>query len=119
MHLGNLLKVIITPGQRHEVTQAKLLLEDTRNANVIADRGYDSIEIRNQIKKQNCVDTIPSKSNSKLPVEHDEHLYQERHSIECFFGKMKHFRRVFSRFDKSARNFASFVSFVGAILWLR
>ena len=85
--LGNVLKIIITPGQRHDVTQAKLLLEGTKDANVIADRGYDSAEIRTQIKEKNCVDTIPSRSNSKSPVEYDEHLYKERHAVECFFPK--------------------------------
>ena len=117
--LGNVLKIIITSGQRHDVTQARALLEGTENANVIGDKGYDSAEIREQIKSQNCVDVIPSKENSKAPVDHDKHLYKERHAIECFFSKIKYFRRVFSRFDKSARNFGSFLSFVGAILWLR
>lgn len=117
--LGNVLKILITPGQRHDVTQAKLLLEGIRDANVIADKGYDSSEVRKQIKEQNYVDTIPSKSNSTTPVDYDKHLYKERHAIECFFSKMKYFRRVFSRFDKSVRNFGSFLSFVGAILWLR
>jgi transposase len=117
--LGNVLKILITPGQRHDVTQAKLLLKDTRDANVIADKAYGSAETRDQIKEQNCKDVIPSRSNSKEPVEIDKHLYKERHSVECFFSKMKYFRRVFSRFDKSARNFGSFLSFVGAILWLR
>ena len=117
--LGNILKMIISPGQRHDIKQAKELLEGTENSNVLADRGYDSVDLRDQIKSQNCKPEIPSKSNSKSPVDIDKELYKERHLVECFFSKMKHFRRVFSRFDKSARNFHSFLSFVGAILWLR
>lgn len=117
--LGNLLKILITPGQRNDVTQAKTLLEGTKDANVIADKGYDSADVRNQIEDQNCVPVIPSRSNSLAPADYDVHLYKERHAVECFFSKMKYFRRVFSRFDKSARNFGAFLSFVGAILWLR
>lgn len=117
--LGNVLKILITAGQRNDMTQANQLLEGTKDANVLADKGYDSASIREQIKKQNCIPVIPSRSNSKSPADYDKHLYKERHAIECFFSKMKYFRRVFSRFDKSARNFASFLSFVGAILWLR
>jgi transposase len=117
--LGNPLKIIITPGQRNDITQAKNLIAGDKNASILGDKGYDSKEFRDQIKEQNCVDVIPSRENSKDPVEYDKHIYKERHAVECFFSKIKYFRRVFSRFDKSARNFASFLSFVGALVWLR
>jgi transposase len=117
--LGNPLQFIITPGQTSEVTQAKALLNGVFNSHVIADRAYGSAEVRAQIRNQNCEDVIPSKSNSISPIEYDKIIYKERHAIECFFGKIKHFRRVFSRFDKSARNFNAFLSFVGAFIWLR
>lgn len=117
--LGNPLQFIITPGQTSDITQAKFLLDDVYNSQVIADKAYGSIEVRTQIRKQNCKDVIPSRVNSLEPVEYDKHIYKERHAIECFFSKMKYFRRIFSRFDKSARNFASFLSFVGALIWLR
>lgn len=117
--LGNPLQFIITPGQTSDTTQAKFLLADVFNAQVIADKIYGSKEIRMQIRNQNSKDVIPSKSNSLDPVEYDKHIYKERHAVECFFGKMKHFRRVFSRFDKSARNFIAFLSFIGSIIWLR
>jgi transposase len=55
----------------------------------------------------------------KEQYKYDEHLYKETHAIECLFSKMQHFRRIFSRFDKSARNFLVFLSFVGACIWLR
>ena len=89
------------------------------NAYVIADKGYDSLEFRLQITDQKCISVIPPRSNRKEQFEYDEHLYKERNPIECMFSKMKHFRRIFSRFDKSAKNFCSFLSFTGAILWLR
>jgi len=117
--LGNLLKIIITPGQRNDVTQAAALLEGVENAHIIADKGYSFPSVRSQIVEQNCESVIPPRSNAVDPWDYDEHLYTERYAIECFFSKIKHFRRVFSRFDKSARNFAAFVAFVGAIIWLR
>jgi transposase len=49
-----------------------------------------------------------------LPV-----LRQERHLIECFFNKIKHYRRVFSRFEKKAKNLLSFVYFTASLIWLR
>ena len=117
--LGNPLQFIITPGKTNDVTQAKSLLDGVFNSHVIADKAYGSAEVRAQIKRQNCNDVIPSKINSLEPVDYDKYIYKERHAIECFFGKMKYFRRVFSRFDKSARNFHAFLSFVGAYIWLR
>ncbi len=117
--LGNPLKFSITSGQTQEITQAKLLLQDVCNSYVLADRAYGSSEIRDQIKQQNCIDVIPSKSNSLNPVDYDKNIYKERHVIECFFSKIKYFRRIFSRYDKSARNFKAFLSFVGVCIWLR
>ncbi|QQR49192.1 IS5 family transposase [bacterium] len=117
--LGNPLKIIITPGQRNDITQAETLLKATQNSCVIADRGYDSDALRTLLNNQKCTVVIPPRSNRKIQYEYDEHLYKERHLVECFFSKIKHFRHVFSRFDKKAQNYLSFVSFVGAILWLR
>ena len=117
--LGNPLKFRLTPGQRHDITQAPELIIDAYNAEIIADKGYDCDAFRDQIRSQNCEPVIPPKSNRKNPAEYDENLYEERHIIECFFSKIKHFRRVFSRFDKAARNYAAFIAFVGAMIWLR
>ncbi|MFL6331948.1 MAG: IS5/IS1182 family transposase, partial [Pyrinomonadaceae bacterium] len=51
--------------------------------------------------------------------EYDRHLYRERHLVECFIGKIKHYRRVFSRFEKLSKNYLGFLSFVSALIWLR
>ena len=117
--LGNPLQFIITPGQTSDVTQAKYLLQDVFDSDVLADKAYGSIEVHSQLKNQRCLAIIPSKKNSINSVRYDKHIYKERHVIECFFSKIKYFRRIFSRFDKSARNFKAFLSFVGACIWLR
>lgn len=46
-------------------------------------------------------------------------MYKERHLVECLIGKVKHYRRIFSRFDKLANRYLSFLSFVAALIWLR
>jgi transposase len=116
--LGNPLKIIITAGQRNEITQAERLLEGVRDSNVLGDKGYDCNELRAQLKSKNCTAVIPPRSNRIENIPYDKDTYKERHAIECFFSKIKYFRRVFSRFDKSARNFGAFLSFVGAVIWL-
>lgn len=117
--LGQALKFSLTPGHRHDITQASYLIEGFENSNVIADKGYDSETFIEQIEKQRCTPVIPPRSNRKDPREYDQHLYKERHLVECFFNKIKHFRRVFSRFDKKASSFMGFLAYASIILWLR
>lgn len=66
-----------------------------------------------------CIAIIPPKKNRKEQREYDKHIYKERHLVEYFFSKTKHFRRIFSRFDKSADVLLSFLNFVGALIWMR
>lgn len=117
--LGQAIGFSLTPGQRHDITQASALLQGFEGANVIADKGYDSSALIKQIQNQNCTPVIPSRSNRKTPRNYDKHLYKERHLVECFFNKIKHFRRVFSRFDKKASSFMGFLAYASFMLWLR
>jgi len=117
--LGNPLKFILTAGQRHDITQAKQLSSGVTDASVIADTAYDADHFIEQIKVQDCSPEIPPRKNRKCPRDYDVHLYKERHAIECFFGKIKHFRRIFSRFDKAAQSYLSFLYFGGTLIWLR
>jgi transposase len=117
--LGKPLKFILTPGQKHDITQAKCLTEDVTHTTVLADKGYDSDDLVKKLEDNGCTVVIPPRSNRKNPREYDKDIYKERHLVECFFNKIKHFRRIFSRFDKAAQTFLSFLSFVGALIWLR
>jgi transposase len=117
--LGNPLKFILTPGQRNDITQGENLVIEQKNNTLIADKGYDANSLVESLESKGCKVIIPPKKNRKNPRVYDEHIYKERHLIECFFGKIKHFRRIFSRFDKSADIFLSFLNFVGALICLR
>jgi transposase len=86
---------------------------------VIADKGYDADAFVAQITAQGAQAVIPARAQRKTPRPYDEHLYKERHLVECFINKVKHYRRIFSRFEKLSRNYLSFVHLVGAIIWLR
>jgi transposase len=117
--LGNPLHFILTPGQRNDITQAVALTEKISHTTILADKGYDSQPFIDSIQEKSCTPVIPPKRNRKIQRLYDEHVYKERHLIECFFGKIKHFRRIFSRFDKAAHTFLAFLYFVGALIWLR
>lgn len=117
--LGNALRFILTGGERNDITQAAKLIENFSAGAVLADKGYDANDFIRQIESQNSAVVIPSKVNRKVQRTIDEHLYKERHLIENQIGKLKHFRRVFSRFDKLAKNYLSFIYFASTIIWLR
>lgn len=117
--LGNAIRFVLTGGQRNDITQAEALIENLFPEYVIADKGYDADKFVLLLRKRNSKIVIPSKANRKVQREIDTDLYKERHLIECCIGKLKHFRRVFSRFDKLAKNYLSFVQFASTIIWLR
>lgn len=117
--LGNPLRLALTAGQHHDIIKAHDLIVALAFDFVLADRSYGSREFLNEIAASGAQAVIPPKRNAKEPRQYDEWRYRERHLIECFIGKIKHFRRVFSRFDKLARRYLGFVQFVSALIWLR
>jgi len=117
--LGNPLKFRLTGGQRNDITQAEGLMEGMKNAQVLADKGYDCDGFVEVIEKQQCTAVIPPRAKRKHPRTYDEELYKERNLVERFFAKLKNFRRMFSRFDKQARNYMAFIAFASVILWLK
>jgi transposase len=117
--LGNPLRLMLTAGQESDVTQGAPLIKGFAAQAVIADKGYDSDELVTTITEQQAQAVIPPRSNRKEQREYDRHLYRERHLVECFINKIKHYRRVFSRFEKLSKNYLGFLSFVSALIWLR
>ena len=117
--LGNPLNIAITGGNASDMSKAQELIENATDTRIIADKGYDANDLILQGLMQDCEVVIPPKKNRILQREYDQHTYKDRHLVECFFGKIKHFRRIFSRFDKSLRNFASFIYLACAHVWLR
>jgi len=106
--LGNPLSFTLTGGQRHDITQAELLIKDFSGQYLMADKGYDSNTFVRNIALKGFIPVIPSRKNRKQPRIYDDFLYQDRNRIECFFGKIKHFRRIATRYDKCANSYLSF-----------
>ena len=117
--LGNPLQFRLTGGQAHDLTQAEELLPDTSVTYVVADKGYDADAFIQVVQRRGAVPVIPPRSHRKTPREYDAHLYKERHLVECFVNKLKHFRRIFSRYDKLVRTYLGFVHFASSLIWLR
>lgn len=110
----------ITGGEVHDCKIAPVFIEKLPDAAfTIADKGYDSEEVREVIRKKSSVPVIPRKSNSKTGnADMDWCLYKYRHLVENLFARIKHFRGLSTRFDKLKRNYESVVAMACALLWL-
>ena len=117
--MGNPLRFRLTAGQRHDITQAEALIVDFECECVIADRSYDSDDFIQLVITNGAVPVIPPRVNRKEQREYDKHLYRERHLVECFIGKIKHYRRIFARFEKLDSRYLGFLHLAGVLIWLR
>lgn len=116
--MGNLAKFVLTEGQAHDITQAATLLQDIEPHAVVADKAFDADELRQNITQRGAKAVIPPRSNRNAPVSYDTHQYKHRNLIERFFCRLKHFRRIATRYEKLAPRFASFIALVAAFVWL-
>jgi transposase len=117
--LGNPLRFLLTAGQRHDITQARNLVVGFDFERLIADRSYDASDFLQVIAEKEAEAVIPPRKNRKVLREYDRHLYKERHLIECFFNKIKQYRRLFSRFEKLDKRLLGFLSLAATLIWLR
>jgi transposase len=117
--LGNPVGFHLTGGEVHDLVGADELLPDMRASVLLADKAFDADErvIKPLLAAGKKV-VIPSKANRKAPRKLDRHLYAERHLIENFFAKLKQFRAIAARYDKTARNFLAAVHLVASVIWL-
>ena len=117
--LGNPTGFHLTPGQSHDLEGADILLSKTSGQIVIADKGYDAqARLVKPLLEQGKEVVIPSRSTSKQPREYDRHLYKERHLVENFFARLKQYRAIATRYDKTARNFLGAIYLVASMVWL-
>ncbi|MGX2041392.1 IS5 family transposase [Methylocaldum sp. MU1018] len=119
--LGNPLEFVLTGGQASDIGQAETLLALTLEGAkaFVGDKGYDADALIVAVEKRGMTAVIPSRGNRSTARACDWFIYKERHLIECFFNKIKHYRRVFARYEKRARNYMGFLRFVAALIWLR
>jgi transposase len=133
--LGNPIHLHLTAGNINDVTEAPRLIEaatadvtdvqlvveaatDTRRY-FIADKAYDSDAVITQAQAKGLTVVIPSKADrAGRPRQIDQFVYKERHLVENFFCRAKHFRRIATRYDKTAANFLGFVLFAAIQVWM-
>ena len=117
--LGNPLRFDLTAGQAGDAPRALGLIDGLKTKVVLADRAYDSDAILKAIQAKKAEAVIPPNPTRSNQRKTDWSFYKERHKIEVMFGHMKHYRRIFSRYEKLARRYLAFVHFTAACLLLR
>ena len=116
--LGNPVEFLLTAGQEADVTQAEPLIEGHAAGAFILDKAYDGAAVV-AAKRQGTEAVIPPKENRKVAREYDRHQYKERKKVEWFINLIKQYRRVATRYEKTARNFLGFVHVASIMVLLR
>lgn len=117
--LGNPLRFILTPGQVHDSKSSEALIEGFDFDKLLADKGYDSDRFRIVIAAAGAEAVIPSIGSRSQPPPYDKHTYKERNLVERFFCWIKQFRRIATRYEKTAASFAGMLHLAAAMVWLR
>lgn len=112
-------RLMLTAGQAHDLRAAPHLLAGLKCRHVVADRGYDADALLALIRASGAKAHIPSTSQRLVHRSVSRRIYRQRNLVERFFCKLKHFRRIATRFDKLARNFLAAVALASARLWTR
>ncbi len=114
------IKVLLTPGQAHDLLGADTLLTTLGEGDIIlGDKAYDANWLRQRIEAQGAAPNIPDKSNRKERHCFSKTLYKERNRVERFFNKIKHFRRIATRFEKHAQNYLAMIKLASIRIWMR
>src|ERR1700744_3197072 len=117
--LGCPVRFTLTAGQKGDAPQAATLIERLPAAVIMADTAYDADHLRQAIARKGALSVIPNNPSRALKYQLANHLSAQRHLIECCFSKLKQFRRVATRFEKTARNYRAVVTLAAIILWMR
>ena len=117
--LGCPVRLALTAGQTGDAPQAQALINGLPAQIVLADAAYDSDLLRQSIADKGAQAVIPNNPSRARKHPLDRTLYKERHLIECCFSKLKQFRRVATRYEKTARNYLAVVTIAATFLWLR
>jgi len=113
--------LLLTPGNVNDGTMAQALIAAAGGSirRLIADRAYDANALRHLLAEADAEAVIPSTTSRRAPIPYDRDAYRQRNRIERMFCRIKDFRRVATRYDKLARNYAAAVHIAAIVaFWL-
>ena len=117
--LGNPIRFVLTGGEAHDLAGADELLPGMQTGILIADKAFDADQrVLEPLAAAGKTAVIPPKGNRKVSRDYDHDLFKARHLIENFFARLKQYRAIATRYDKTARNFLAAVQLAAAVIWL-
>lgn len=111
--------MILTAGQIADIECAHDLIDNIACGRVVADKGYDANALVLSVQASGAQAVIPPRSNRITLRDYDRQAYRQRNLIERFFNRIKHFRRIATRYDKLVRSYIAFVRLVCAVISYR
>jgi transposase len=117
--LGNLVRFSLWPGQRHDSVGAPDLIDGLTFEALLGDKAFDNNSIREDLERRGVEAVIPSKADRKEVIPHDQAKYQWRHLIENYFSKIKDFRSVNTRYDKTDISYRATINLAAILIALR
>jgi transposase len=117
--LGNLVRFILQPGQRNDIMGVNPLIKGISFDALLADKAFDADWLRKELNGRGAMAVIPPRSNRKVQYVYDKAMYQWRHLVENYFAKIKEFRGIATRYDKTDTSFEANLNIVAAIISMR
>jgi transposase len=114
--LGNLVRFVLLPGQRHDTVGVPPLIEGVAFGALLGDKAFDVDWLRAELDDRGAAAVIPPKANRKAQIRFDRAIYRWRHLIENTFAKLKEFRAVATRYDKTDASFRATINLAAAII---
>ena len=117
--LGNLVRFCLLSGQRSEIVGVPMLIEGLSFGALLADKAFDADHLRRDLDNRKAAAVIPAKRNRITHIPHDEEMYKWRHLIENYFCKIREFRGVNTRYDKTDISYRATWAVAATIIALR
>ena len=105
--LGNLFRFLLLPGQAHDMNGVAPLIRDVPFGTLLADKAFDVDWLLQELDERGAIAVIPPKANRKMQRDYDTHMYKWRHLVENHFAKIKEFRGIATRYDKTDTSYAA------------
>ena len=114
--LGYLVRFVLLPGQAHDLAGMPDLLEGLEFGALVGDKAFDADWLVEEVERRGAMAVIPSKRNRKVPRDHDGEMYKWRHQVENFFAKIKEFRSIATRYDKTDVSYAAAIHLAAGVI---
>jgi transposase len=117
--LGHLVRFILLPGQRHDSVGVAPLIEGVSFEALLGDKAFDADWLRAELNDRGAAAVIPPRSNRKMIIDYDTEMYRWRHLVENYFAKIKEFRSIATRYDKTIESFRANINLAAAVIAAR